>query len=193
MNQHEEKIKDLRTLEAKRLNYLGLKGKFGAILKTMGQPIIKQTDGGGSITETFLDDYWNIEDETMPVGDTEEERQQPEGWEWGEIKEISFFNTQAEGWHFDGLPKGVHLEIWFKNNESELKVVYKGYVVYKEQAGNLQAFVPNQEWQTIVENLYKQAYELLKIHQQKNIENKSTNEKTAKKNWLQKMKRLWGA
>ena len=39
MNDQELKIKEFRTIEAKKKQFMGLQGKFGYILAAMGQPI----------------------------------------------------------------------------------------------------------------------------------------------------------
>lgn len=193
MNEHEQKIKDLRTLEAKRKDYMGLKGKFGIILKTMGEPIVAHTSGGGKFyTETSLNDYMSLEEENIPTTDTEE-RGLPDGQEWNVPENISFFGTHNEGWHFDGLSRGCPLEIWFKDDESELRVTYKGIVVYRELAGDLKAYVPAEEWQAMIERLYLHARKALKEHQNEHNRKTSESKKRSKSAWVEKMKRLWGA
>lgn len=193
MNEHEKKIKDLRILEAKRRDYMGLKGKFGVILKTMGEPIVRHTIGGGKFyTENILEDVWNLEEDEIPTADTED-RALPEGLEWNSPQNIMLFGTNTEGWHFDGLSRGHPIEIWFKDDESELKVFYKGYLVYRELAGDLRAFTPAEDWQSSIDYLYPLAHKLLK----KNVsEHNAKMLKTKAKNklaWVEKMKRLWGA
>jgi hypothetical protein len=169
---------------------MGLRGKFGVILKTLGQPIVRHTTGGGQFfTQTFLEE--DQDEDGLPVADTEE-RDQPEGWEWGEPREADLFDTINEGWHFNGLNQGLHMEIWFDEGESELKVIYKSYVVYKEQAGELQSFVPFKEWQEAIEVLYSQAHKIFKNKQTLSNQAKSKKEKAAKLNWVDKMKKLWG-
>jgi hypothetical protein len=191
MREHENKIKDLRVLEAKKRDYMGLKGKFGAILKTMGEPIIEHSEG--LYSQNVMEDYMDIEEsEDLPTADTED-RDQPEGWEWKPSKEIDLFQPINQGWHFDALSRGLQLEIWFTEEESELKVTYKGYVVYKEQGGDLKSFVPHEEWQQPIESLYLQARKLLRKQQDQQNKSKASKEKTIKGTWIDRMKSLWGA
>lgn len=191
MNEHEQKIKDLRILEAKKRDYMGLKGKFGTILKTMGEPIIEHSEG--LYSQNIMEDYMDIEEsEDLPTADTED-RDQPEGWEWGPSKEVDLFQPINQGWHFDALNRGLQLEIWFTEEESELKVTYKGYVVYKEQGGDLKAFVPHEEWQQAIESLYSQARKLLRKQQDQQNKSKAGRENDSKGTWIDKMKSLWGA
>lgn len=193
MNEHEQKIKDLRTLEAKKRDYMGLKGKFGIILKALGEPIVRQTSGnGGLFTQTHVDDYWyDIDDEGLPTADMED-RNQPDGWEWSEPREVDLFDQINEGWHFDGLNRGFPLEIWFKEDESELKVLYQGQTVYREQAGDLKSFVPLVEWQNMIEGLYVIARQKAKIQQTEKSKQQIEAKKAAQSTWFQKMKKLWG-
>ncbi|MCK9459671.1 MAG: hypothetical protein M0R80_08535 [Proteobacteria bacterium] len=193
MNEHEQKIRDLRILEAKRKDYMGLKGKFGVILKTMGEPLVRHTTGGGKFyTETLLDDYMNLEDDNLPTADTEE-RGLPDGAEWNVPENISMFGTNNEGWHFDGLSRGFPLEIWFKDDESEIKVLYKGTIVYRELGGDLKSYVPVDEWQQMIEKLYLQGRKLFKERQNEHNRKLIETKKRSKLAWVEKMKRLWGA
>jgi hypothetical protein len=193
MNEHEHKIRDLRTLEAKRKDYMGLRGKFGVILKAMGEPIVRHTAGGGKFySETLLEDFTSLENDNLPTIDTEQ-RELPDGWEWNMPKNVEMFSTSNEGWHFDGLSRGCPIEIWFKDDESELKVFYQGNLVYRELGGDLKSFVPAEAWEKMIETLYLHGRKTLKKqlddHNQKVTESKKIN----KIKWVEKMKRLWGA
>jgi hypothetical protein len=61
------------------------------------------------------------------------------------------------GWIYDGLRQGLHLEIKYFNPENKLTVYYKGYEVYKEVSGELEAYAPFEEWEDPIKELYKVA------------------------------------
>ena len=165
-NDQELKIKEYRTIEAKKKNLMGLRGKFGYILVAMGQPIILHAESGGLFSQTFMDD-WDVEikdSSNFTPGTPEEIMKQiptadsdfqniPEGWEWNSESAIEVFDEQKAGWHFDGLQRGMHLEITYKESDKNLVVYYKGYLVFKEHAGDLRTYVPHDDWENMIERL----------------------------------------
>ena len=72
MQEHEEKIKQLRTLEAKKKDLMGLNGKLGHILLRLGQPIINHQEGGKYFEQQYLDldPYGSETEEGIPYSDT---------------------------------------------------------------------------------------------------------------------------
>lgn len=95
MFEKEKIIKDQRVNEATRKNFVGLEGKFGTILKYLGEPIIghSQGGGGGLFESNSMPDVWEIEESEnkIPVADLED-------------------NVVEEGMYFDGLRRGIHME-----------------------------------------------------------------------------------
>lgn len=205
MNEQELKIKEFRTVEAKKKNLLGLHGKFGHILSALGQPIVHHADMGGLFSQTFLDDYdtdykdsLNLKPGTpmeimkqIPTADSDY-MQPPEGWEWQCDLDIDTFSEQAIGWHFDGLNRGMHLEITYKNSDKNLIVTYKGYVVYKEHSGDLRAYVPSEKWEVLIEKLYKLSVRVLKERGKLKLVQSNKLSQAKRSAWLGKLWNRWG-
>lgn len=203
-NDQELKIKEFRTVEAKKKNLMGLHGKFGYILAAMGQPIIAHAEGGGLFSQTFLDDWDKPTKDPMNLhGSSEEimkqiptadeiEHNSPEGWEWNSDLEAEIYDEQAIGWHFDGLNRGMHLEITYKDREKNLLVFYKGYQVFKEHAGDLRAYAPSDKWESLIEQLYKKAVVILKERGKIKAIAADKKSQAKKSTWLIRLQERWG-
>lgn len=207
MNDKEKIIKEQRTVEATRKRLMGFDGKIGCIVRNMGQPIISQSQGGTYFNSTpgydFYDvpddrEFWQIEGglpedicNQIPVLDIDGV-EQPEGGEWMERPPTIPESTEMMGWHFDGLGRGIHMEIQYMEDNKELLLRYKGTVVYREIAGDLESYVPSDEWEDKVDQLSKVAQQ---IQIKQNSEDKNAKKKEfsrQKENWLRKMKNKWG-
>ena len=173
MNNKEKIIREKRTLEATKKNLMGPVGKLGVIAKYLGSPIVAQ--GSGMFDQVFLDDPYEEQNnsEEMPTFEDHE-------------------TVYELGWIYDGLGQGLHLEIKYFNPENKLTVYYKGYEVYKEVSGELEAYAPFEEWEDAINELYTRA----KINQKnKKKENKQEKENTMEKskyNFLEKLRMRWG-
>jgi len=168
----EQMIREARTIEAMRKGYMGMEGKFSLIAKKLGNPIIHQ--GSRSFEQTFLDDPFAIEEEdSMPT--IEEDDQ-----------------SYEIGVHFDGLSRGVNLSIYVYFHHREITVEYQGYKVYKEVGGELEAYVPHENWENELERIYEDAKKLEKI--QKPKERKKLIEAANKKRQelLDEFRTKWG-
>ena len=207
-NDQELKIKEFRTVEAKKKNLMGLNGKLGYILAALGQPIIHHAESGGLFSQTeadFLDNWDRIikdsanlkpgtADEIMkqiPTADMVEHNI-PEGWEWYSDLESEVFDEQIVGLHFDGLSRGMHLEITYKKNEKNLIVTYKGYQVFKEHSGDLRAYVPSDKWEPMIERLYNLSKDILKERGKLKLVQTNKISKHRKAGWLVKLQERWG-
>ena len=137
MRAEEKVIQERRTIEATKKNIMGVEGKLVSIAKYLGDPLIRQ--GSKLFDQTFMEDPYDISEDdeirTSEDGDVHYE----------------------EGWIFSGLSRGLHLDIHFHEDENKITVWYKGYEVYLEEAGDLLTYAPFQEWENIVERLYKVA------------------------------------
>jgi hypothetical protein len=198
----EQKLKDLRELEAKRNNYMGLSGKFGIIVRALGQPITRESAGGGLFNQSNRDGEYDPFQDLKPGMAKDisnqirmayhEEINQPDTPEWENPREYDIYSLYIEGWHFDALNRGIHLEIWYKKEYKQLTVFYKGNIVYKEEEGDLVAFVPNEEWQNKIENLFEKAKE--KAQDDKKIfqEKKEQEQEKRKEKLLTRLAKYWG-
>jgi hypothetical protein len=165
----EELIKEQRTFEAMKKGYTGLEGKFGVINQWLGDPIISQ----GS-DQTYLSDPYNLQEE-------------------GAILTADFDESTEEiGTILDGLKYGMNLSIWIKEFSAEIIVRYKGQVVYREEAGELEGFAPYDEWESCVEKLYDHAKKIelknrpIEIREMRDLGNKLRKQK------LEELRLKWG-
>jgi hypothetical protein len=171
MHPKERAIKEKRLYEATRKNMMGAAGKVGQIAKWLGTPIIRQ--GSGMYDVTYLEDPYKLpQEDDIPLAEDE--------------------HHCLEGWLFDGLGRGLHLEIKYIHSEKKLTVDYKGYRVYTETAGDLDSYAPFPEWESLIEMLYKKARERQKKVE---IEMKAEDDISMMgkaKNFLQMLRFKWG-
>ena len=170
----EEKIKERRTVEAVKKDYMGRSGKFGVILRYMGQKI--RTQGSPLHDVSYMEDPYDLHNED------------------DEIEEMGYFDEEdtsaSLGWIFQGYERGMHLEI--KYMRGTLSVDYKGYPVYKESYGDLKCFVPNKEWEDNIEQLYKVARKLEKEDKKQKKVEKEQKVEAVKMGFMEMMRKLWG-
>jgi len=200
----EQKIKEQRTLEATRDGLMGLNGKLGTIARFLGTPIVAQSEGGPFLDTSYLDYGQGYDDHDpfdMPTGTAEEVNrkipiwdngsQRPDTPEWANLPDGKTMDSYFVGWLFDGLSRGIHMEIKYYEETAELRVDFKGFMVYKEIAGELEAYAPTEEWITKIEVLYKRARAMerddRKLEQIERHE-RGLNKRAA---FLKKMKERW--
>ena len=196
----EEKIREQRTIEANKKGLIGQNGKIGMVLRMLGHPIIAQYEGGTYVDTNYLDlgrldeeEPRNNEDfmkkiPTMDLG----ENQRPESEEWAQIDDPIGYSTRTIGWHFDGLSRGMHMEVKYDEETTEFSLYYKGYLAYKEVKGELLAYVPNEEWEGWIERLSKAAKELQRKTREKDFAEQCETAERNKKNWWQNIISRWG-
>lgn len=170
MNAKEKAIQEQRINLATRNNIMGSAGKLGIISKWLGSPIIRQR-GGLFDVNPFENQYAYKEDGIHTAYDD---------------------NLQLEGYVFDGLSKGMHLEIKYCEVTNKLTADYKGYRVYTEVAGDLYSYAPFEEWEKMVDKLYKQALERQRKHKEKNEGRLIEEAQKEKLNFLQRLRLIWG-
>jgi len=171
MNSKEQIIKEKRLIEATKKNFYGATGKFAIITKYLGHPIMQQ--GSPYFSESTLEDpYDDYDDETMPTLAEDEQ-------------------STCLGYFYDGLNKGMHLEIKYLLEETTIAVEYKGYTVYKEIAGELIAFAPG-GWEEHVEKIFKVASEKKKNAHLTYLELERQQLEKDHNQFLDKLRRYWG-
>jgi len=212
--EYEKQIQEQRLEQAEQKSYLGQDGKIAIVMRNLGQPIMLDSASGGLVDSYYLDDPYDgletIEDSNSPeelrdripmhrVRNPDGSDPSPTGedapedsWEWRDSPEERSYNPTAIGYHFDGLSRGMHLEISYMDDTSIFSVHYKGYEVYKEIRGNLVVYVPISEWEEWIERLFKVAkpLELKKRGQFAQEEAQEIEEE--KKSWLQSLRDRWG-
>lgn len=200
----EDKIKEKRILEATKKGLMGQNGKIGLVLKTLGQPIISQSEGGGYVDSNYIDlegysdqkSLYDIENtdeflKNIPIMDMgENDRPQSEEWA-SEMPDPKSYSTDTIGLHFEGLSRGMHLEIKYDELTSELVVYYKGFVVYKEIKGELLSYAPYEEWEKWIDSLSKIAKEKQRRIKEKEFEISVKENEKDKKFWWNRIKEKW--
>ena len=186
--QKEKVIREKRTIEATHKNLMGISGKLGVIAQVLGHSIVRQ--GSGLNDSTYLDDpYEDFADSERASVVSDQEG--PEIWR-DEIKDMGEDFSQEEGYVFDGLSRGMHLEIKFWHHNQKLEVSYKGYEVYKETAGELQAYVPLDEWEDLIKRLYKAAKQQAQKLQREGEAEVSRDIQEKKETFWRRLRDRWG-
>jgi hypothetical protein len=168
----EQTIREHRTIEAMKNGYMGGEGKLARIAKTFGEPMVRQ--GSANFEQNFLPDFDEIPDEdAIPYFDEEEV-------------------THLIGWHFDGLRRGIHLEISWNEETRDLKTYWQGHLVYRELANELDGYVPGHEWEKVVENLFESCKKKERTNRkaQAKVVNREARREQAE--FLQEMRLKWG-
>ena len=185
-SQKEKVIREKRTMEATAKNLMGITGKMGMIVKTFGYPIVRQS---GFMDVNVLEDPYDFVDSEHEQ--TASGQNGPEMWR-DEILDMGDDYSQDEGFVFDGLSRGMHLEIKFWHHNQKLEVSYKGYEVYKEISGELYAYAPSDDWESLINRLYKIAKE--ESNKRKRHEEIEIGEEIERKKetFWRRLQRRWG-
>jgi hypothetical protein len=175
MHDKEKVIREKRELDAVREGIMGLDGKYGTIVRNLGQPIIAH--GGGALYESttadYLDIYGEVEEEEIPTIDED-------------------VSVQELGWHWDGLKFGIHAEIRYLIDKKELLVTWQGFPVYAEVQGELEAYNPTGEWQEKLEPVYRMAKRKEAQYRHQVTTEKRQESRAASLSWLEQLRQRWG-
>ena len=172
-NDYENQIKEKRTIEASKKNLMGKNGKLGMILKHLGEPIVSQEGLFSDVS--YFDHFWEDEDNDESMQTFEED---------------SLSHDVGRVW--DGLSRGMHLEVQYMENKRELTVYEKGYLVYKESSGDLMCYVPKESWEEKINQLYDCAKNIEKSKKKEDLNEHNQAADRAKKSWLWKIRDKWG-
>lgn len=193
----ESKIREQRVLEATKKGLVGASGKIGTVLRMLGSDIVRHDEESGAAA--FLD----MEDDRLEprsVGELlsyiptmdDEENQRPEGQEWGEIGETHLVSTRKIGMHFDGLSRGMHMEIKYDEERSELALSYRGYPAYREVMGDIEIYIPDAEWEGWIEKLWILSRDMQRRQKEEEFKKKTEETTKAKDTWLESLMKKWG-
>ena len=184
----ENVIKERRTNLATKKNLMGPSGLFGIILQAFGSPVVRQ--GSGLVDIAYLSDPYEdyveteyasmMSDQLGPVAHRDE------------ILTIGDENVYNEGLLFDGLSRGMHLEIIYWHGTNEIKVSYRGHIVYRELAGELEAYAPFPEWEGLIDRLYKAAKERVKQIKHQQEVDLVERVQASKKAFWERLRTRWG-
>ena len=208
MREIEKRVQEKRSMEATRKKLMGFTGKLGCIARNLGQPIIAHTQGGMYHNVYDIDDPYAIPEnddplelkdgyakdimDQIPVYITGEQVDEPFGPEWSERQEQLSVNQYGVGWYFDGLSRGIHLEIKFDDSQKILTASYQGYEVYREVAGELMAYAPSPAWENKIDELYAVAKKLDKARKKTDRAEEIAEAKLLKDSWWQSVRKRWG-
>lgn len=205
--QLEKKIKEQRLIEATKRGYTGKGGRLHLILFTMGEPIVSMSEGGAAFDTHYLDDPYaegwadNSLESARNAKELHERIQTmymeygpglPMTNPFGENPEMVRLSQNTIGFHFDGLSRGMHLELKYDNLDNELTVHYKGYLVYKERKGELLAYAPFPEWEDCIDRLFKVAKKKSAWKKEEEFQKDVKEAEAEKTSWWEDLRRRWG-
>lgn len=188
----EARVREQRLAEATKKGLMGASGKIGSVLRALGSPVVSQ-----SADASCMDTGGYGSDEPqgpmgIPVMDMEGV-ERPTGGEWSdEMPDPVSFGTHNVGRHFDGLSRGMHLEIFYKDESSEMSVYYRGHLVYREAQGDLLCYVPLEEWEGWVSSLFKVAKKVQRDQKEDEFRSKVQEAERNKASWLRDLASRWG-
>lgn len=188
----ESRIREQRVAEANKKGLAGQAGKIATVLRALGSPIVGQVQD-----VAYLDLDGRDEDtlgsilQMIPTMDIDGS-ERPSGQEWGESSESVSFSTRSVGMHFDGLSRGMHLEIIYKDESSEMSVYHRGRLVYQESQGEITSYVPVEEWEGWVSDLHRVAKRIQREAKEAEFKDKVQEASAAKSLWLQRIASRWG-
>jgi hypothetical protein len=170
MNDKENLVKEKRLILATTKNLTGLEGKIGQILKYMGDPVISQTSDFYESTNwndmyPYLNVYEDTNKEDLPTEDMDtnliEIGRTLSALKWGINMELSYLKESK-------IPiKRTELYTEWVNAQRVMSVTYKGYIVYREISGDLESYLPDDEWESSLDRIYEACK---KIKKQSKIE-----------------------
>jgi hypothetical protein len=189
----EARLKERRLAEATKKGLVGMTGKIGTVLRTLGGPIVAQTENAAYLdTEGGGDDETNDPLSGMPVMYMDGVSR-PEGVEWSDpAVSPTPFGIHNVGWHFDGLGRGMHMEIFYKDESSEMSLYCRGYMVYREIQGDLVCYVPSDEWEGWIASLFKLAKKVQREDKEREFQSKIREAERGKTSWLRDLASRWG-
>lgn len=191
----EARIREQRTLEANKKGLVGASGKIGVVLRMLGQDVIAQ-----SMDEGFL--LAPEEEPQEPRNSSEFMRRipvmdldgvsRPDSEEWAEMGEAEFSYTRKVGMHFDGLGRGMHMEIQYDEEKSELSLFYRGYLAYREVMGEIDTYVPNEEWEGWLDRLHRLSKDIQRRQKEQEFKENAERAEKEKSTWWDSMLARWG-
>lgn len=188
----EARLKEQRLAEATKKGLMGATGKIGTVLKFMGSPVVSQTEDISYLDTQGFGGDGPEGPMGMPMMDIEG-ASRPSGPEWSEdAPDPVSFGTRDIGRHFDGLGRGMHLEIFYKEESSEMSVLFRGHLVYREIQGELLCYVPHDEWEGWISSLFKIAKKVQRDAKEEEFQSRVQEAERNKESWLRDIAARWG-
>lgn len=189
----ERRIREQRVLEANKKGLVGASGKIGTVLAMLGQEVVGQ--------DSFCDGFEESPEDAMNSGELMrripimemEHNMRPDTPEWSEMEDGSPASTRSVGMHFDGLGMGMHMEIMYSEEKSELSLTHKGFLAYREVMGEVETYVPNEEWEGWIERLYKASKKKKRSQNEDDFKRRAHEAEIAKEKWWDSLRKRWGS
>lgn len=198
LNEKEQQIKEKRKIEAVRKNLMTPSGKFGIIVKTLGQPIVNQFEGIDELIGYSSNDiYYEYDNNELPIMEIFDEAgmpiDEPNSSEWTrKVNNRKLTSIKNIGYFFDGLSRGYNLQIRYLTDENEIIVEYNNDIVYKEFEAELIAYKPSEEWESKIDLLFEKSKKINEKDRKEQREKRVKIIEKEKEGWLNKLKNLWG-
>ena len=164
----EERILEQRTIEATKKNLIGQEGKIYLIARFLGDEIIYQND---SYDDYDFEQEFNVEN--MPI-----------------LSEDTY--SRKIGHHYSGLKHANKIEIFTDDYSGEIRLFNDGNLVYKEVFSILESYVPNNNWEEVVDKLQI----IIKPKIENFLKNKKKKEerdmKIMENNTIKEIQKRWG-
>lgn len=165
-----KRLIEKRTLEAAQKQ---LSLKLACCARHLGSPII-----GEEYVQSFLPDVYEMKDDDLPSYD-----------------EDNIPGMGTRGFVYDTMKHGVNMEVvMFIHSDkiTELKCTLDGHIVFHEEDGQLQAYVPDDRWERVVESQWARAKKIeLDKEKTAKIQKRATDAQK-KEGLLEKLRRTWG-
>ena len=195
LSQKEKVLREKRTIEATKKNMMGPAGKLGIIARYLGNPIMKESSVyvDTNFLEDPYEDFSDIEYEKTlsgqngPVAYRDELPTSDMG-----AGSPNDDNPNFLGYVFDGLNRGFHIEIQMNRSDHTLTTYYKGYQVYRENAGELEAYNPFPDWEDLISKLYETAKQKIKRVKLEEYQELAEIVEKKKDSFWQKLRMRWG-
>lgn len=179
MHEKERQIKNLMTMKAIQDNLMGPGGKFGIIAKYLGSKI--HSHNGSNFSQSYMDDPWDMQEEG------------PYQYDSSTIHDSDDLgDPHVVGWIFDGLSRGLHVEIRYLDYAKELTVSYKGYTVFQEVNGELECYAPDSDWEEPLDRLFLAASHIKQSRDKRRFEEQKVEAKAGALRFLDKLRLKWG-
>jgi len=171
----ENKIKEQRTAEAVKKDFMGSQGKLAMICKAFGSPIIYDNSVFEGANTLDIDDGFYDKDDS-------------------EIKTFEEDHVSYElGYWYDGVNLGNGLEIKFLFYESEIKLYYKSYLRYHEISNILITYNTDGDWEKPIEDLHYNAKKKIIEKNKKIIEDNQLIKEKNKEKLINEIRKNWGS
>ena len=167
----ENRIIEQRTAEAMQKNLMGQQGKLYLIAKFLGHAILKQSDPDNILYYDGMYDEFN--DNNIPIMDDS----------------VSSYEV---GYNFDGLSRGINLNIMCNDQMSTIKMYYDGYCYYEEENNQLSRYVPNALIEKQIDSLYLVVEEKVKEMYRKMKAEEIKKASKIEKEEIRRLREKWG-